>query len=115
MEQAVDLLSEFLIQRCDPCGTALFPDRLRCPRCGKSSFTHVPAGSGVVEQETVLRHDGAGGDCEVRLGSVRLTAGPVVIVRLEEQATAGAVVRLVVDSRGAIRGRRNEAGGDSQG
>jgi uncharacterized OB-fold protein len=103
-------LRELLIQRCDRCGIALFPDRLRCPRCGASGFTRVAAGSGVVEEQTTLPSAGAGDEREVRLGSVRLLAGPVVVARLDERDTTGAVVHLMVDSGGAIRGSRTEAG-----
>jgi uncharacterized OB-fold protein len=97
-------LTELLIQRCDRCGTALFPDRLRCPGCGECSFTRIPAGPGVVEQQTTLRH-ASGIEDEIRLGSVRLAAGPVAIARLDDRTPAGAVVQLVVDSDGAIWGR----------
>ena len=61
-----------------------------------------------MEQETTLRHNRTGGVAAVRLGSVRLAAGPVVIARLDEGAAAGAGVHMVVDIHGAIWARRTE-------
>jgi hypothetical protein len=61
-----------------------------------------------VEQETTLSDRDAGGGGAIRLGSVRLAAGPVAIARLDDGAIPGAVVRLMVDSDGAIWGRRAE-------
>jgi hypothetical protein len=62
-----------------------------------------------VEEETALRRDGAAPENKVRLGSVRLASGPVVIARIADQATAGAVVRLAVDPHGAIWARGSAA------
>jgi uncharacterized OB-fold protein len=98
-------LSELHIQRCETCGVALFPDRLRCPRCRGRALTRVPAGPGLVEQETALRRQRSADDCAIRLGSVRLDVGPVIIARLESDANAGANVRLTVEQTGAIWAR----------
>jgi uncharacterized OB-fold protein len=87
-------VSELQIFRCTGCGLHLFPERLRCPRCGARSFEPAPAGPGRVEERTALRR------APVRLGSVRLDKGPVVIARLGE-ATAGEV-RLEQHPDGAI-------------
>jgi uncharacterized OB-fold protein len=85
-------LTELRIQRCEACGTNVFPDRLWCPGCGAGTLRHVPAGPGRVEEETTLRR--ASTPEPIRLGTVRLDSGPVVIARLSEQARAGTPVHL---------------------
>jgi uncharacterized OB-fold protein len=91
-------VSELQIFHCTACGVHLFPERLRCPRCGGRSFERVPAGPGRVEERTRLR-DGP------RLGSVRLDKGPVVIARVEVDTEA---VRLEHRPDGAITAQRGE-------
>lgn len=55
-----------------------------------------------MEQETTVHHvSGLGGEA-VRLGSVRLVVGPVVIARLGDGALVGARVSLGLDARGAV-------------
>jgi uncharacterized OB-fold protein len=64
----------------------------------------MPAGPGRVEEETTLRRAPAGavdGD-PVRLGTVRLDSGPLVIVRLAAEVGAGTKVRLDRTPAGAI-------------
>jgi uncharacterized OB-fold protein len=90
-------VSELQIFRCGGCGLHLFPERLRCPRCGGVRFDRVPAGPGRVEEQTRLR-DG------VRLGSVRLDAGPVVVARLEGDPSGEVILEQHAD--GAISNRR---------
>jgi uncharacterized OB-fold protein len=96
-------VSELQIQRCQRCGTHAFPDRLWCPRCGAVELRHVPAGPGGVEEDTTLRrllaHE------PVRLGTVRLQAGPFVIARLPTETGAGTQVRLERAPTGAIWAR----------
>jgi len=100
-------VTELSISRCRRCGTALFPCRLRCPYCGGRSFKRVDAGEGLVEQETTVRHMPRVGGEAVRLGSVRLVAGPVVIARLDDGALVGTRVCLSLSpgSRGAVWAR----------
>lgn len=83
-------MSELQIQRCERCGTNLFPDRLWCPGCGAAELRHAPAGPGTVEQETTLRRSTE----PVRLGTVRLRSGPLVIARLSREARTGTQVHL---------------------
>ncbi len=83
-------MSELRILRCRRCATAWFPDRLWCGNCGADEFEHVACGAGRVEEVTALRRGAEG----VRLGSVRLDLGPVVVARLCEGVDAGARVRL---------------------
>ena len=86
------------IQRCERCGTSAFPDRLWCPGCGAGALRHVAAGPGRVEEETTLRRSAE----PVRLGTVRLDSGPLVIARLAAGAETGTHVRLDRAPAGAI-------------
>jgi uncharacterized protein len=94
-------MSELQIQRCERCEANVFPDRLWCPGCGASTWQQVPAGPGRVEEETTLRRSAE----PVRLGTVRLETGPLVIARLATQATAGTEVRLERTTEGTIWAR----------
>ena len=89
-------MTELEIQRCERCEKSAFPDRLWCPGCGAAELRHQPAGPGRVEEETTLRRPPATAaqDESVRLGTVRLHAGPLVIARLAPGAGAGIQVRL---------------------
>ena len=82
--------TELEIQRCEPCGTCVFPDRLWCPGCGAAELRRQPAGPGRVEEDTTLRRSAE----PVRLGTVRLESGPLIIVRLSRHARAGMQVHL---------------------
>ena len=94
-------MSELEIQHCERCGTNAFPDRLWCPGCGGGQLRHVAAGPGRVEEETTLRRSAE----PVRLGTVRLHSGPLVIARLATEAHAGMQVRLDRTPAGTIWAR----------
>jgi uncharacterized OB-fold protein len=94
-------VSELEIQRCERCGTSAFPDRLWCPRCGADELRHRPAGPGRVEEETTLRRSAE----PVRLGTVRLDSGPLVVARLATEAGAATQVRLDRTTEGTIWAR----------
>jgi uncharacterized OB-fold protein len=96
-------MTELRIQRCEACGTSAFPDRLWCPGCGAGTWQHVAAGPGRVEEETTLRRSAE----TVRLGTVRLESGPLVIARLATHTGAGTEVQLECTSEGAIWARAN--------
>jgi uncharacterized OB-fold protein len=85
-------MTELQIQHCERCGTDVFPDRLWCPGCGAGTLQHVPAGPGRVEEETTLRRPPTAEP--VRLGTVRLDSGPLIIARLAGGTGAGTQVRL---------------------
>jgi uncharacterized OB-fold protein len=91
-------MTELEIQRCERCGTSAFPDRLWCPGCGAGELRHAPAGPGRVEEETTLRRSAE----PVRLGTVRLDSGPLVIARLATAAETGTQVRLDRSPEAAI-------------
>jgi hypothetical protein len=94
-------MTELQIQRCERCGTSAFPDRLWCPGCGASELRHAPAGLGRVEQETALGRSAE----PVRLATVRLDSGPMVIARLETDTETGTQVRLDRTPEGIIWAR----------
>ena len=100
-------MTELQIQRCERCGTNTFPDRLWCPGCGAADLSHRTAGPGRVEEETTLRRrpGTAPRDEPVRLGTVRLQSGPLVIARLATGAGPGIQVRLERTTAGAIWAR----------
>jgi uncharacterized OB-fold protein len=81
---------ELEIQRCERCEANAFPDRLWCPACGAGEFRHVAAGPGRVEEETTLRRSAE----PIRLGTVRLDSGPLIIARLDTGTGPGTQVRL---------------------
>jgi uncharacterized OB-fold protein len=94
-------MTELQVQRCERCGTSAFPDRLWCPGCGAPTLRHVPAGPGRVEEETTLRRSAE----PIRLGTVRLDSGPLIIARLDAGANAGIQVRLERTTEGTIWAR----------
>ena len=95
-------MSELQIMRCLDCGEAVFPDRLRCPQCGGGSSTRVPAGPARVEEETTLLRPPVEDEAQVRIGSVRLDTGPMLVVRLARLARAGARVTVDESADGAL-------------
>jgi uncharacterized OB-fold protein len=80
---------------CRSCGRKVFPPRALCSSCGGASWTREPAGQGVVEEITTVRHAIGAGDVSVALASVRLDAGLVVVAGLDRQARPGDRVELV--------------------
>jgi hypothetical protein len=71
---------------CTTCGCAVFPPVLLCPRCGGRGWALEPVESGLLEGRT--ERDGTA------IGAVRTSLGPVVVVRIEDGAAAGATVAL---------------------
>jgi uncharacterized protein len=93
----------FHVYQCRQCGTTLFPARYFCAACGGGQWDEREATGGRVAEATVVRHRvGAEGGHDVHLASVVTSAGPIVIVRLDEALQAGHAVRLDVDEAGRI-------------
>lgn len=90
---------------CRACGRTLFPSRVLCPGCGGASWRREPAEEGVVEEVTVA---GDAGGAPVRLATVRLDSGPVVVAGLGDELGPGARVQLVAVA-GAPVGRSRSA------
>lgn len=89
---------------CDDCGTARWPPRVRCSVCGGATCTPADGSHGAVEQTTDVA-----GDPPVRLATVRLDVGPVVIARVTDAAEGDRVV-VVLDDHGALDAGRDPAG-----
>jgi uncharacterized OB-fold protein len=83
------------VSMCSACGLAVFPARLRCPRCGGSEWATTEVVEGVVEDATAVRRAPGGPlPAPVQVGAVRVAGGPLVLARLEPGTAAGASVRL---------------------
>jgi uncharacterized OB-fold protein len=81
---------------CESCGAARFPRPEWCSACGSKRVGRVEVSDGVVEETTILRH-ALGLDLgEVRIGSVRVQGGAVVVARLEGAAGESTRVQLEV-------------------
>jgi uncharacterized OB-fold protein len=92
--------------QCTQCGVTLFPARYFCPACGGGQWRECAVEHGTLAESTVVRHRvGAPGDGDVHLASVVTSAGPVVIVRLEQAMQFGDTVSLDVDEAGRVTGR----------
>jgi len=80
---------------CRSCGLAVFPPRALCPRCGGATWEQRVAAEATVEDTTsVRRFPGSVPDEPIHLATVRLDAGPAVIVRMHGAAGPGARVAL---------------------
>jgi uncharacterized protein len=98
------------IPACRECGRAAFPPPRACPDCGGADWDERPAGVGVVEQLTTLRRvAGAAMERPVRLASIRLEAGPVLIARAGESVEVGSKVGIVTLADGALEAGATEA------
>lgn len=90
---------------CDDCGTARWPPRVRCSVCGGASCSPGDGSHGVAEQTTDVA-----GDPAVRLATVRLDAGPVVVARAPGVADGDRVI-VVLDEHGALDVRPDPGAG----
>jgi uncharacterized OB-fold protein len=91
------------ISQCAQCGLTLFPVRYFCPTCGGSEWIKRAAESGTVTESTVVRHRAGEQEAHaLHLASVRTSAGPVVISRLDAAVIDGTGVRLEVDDANCI-------------
>jgi uncharacterized OB-fold protein len=94
---------------CRECGRTAFPPPRACPSCGATDWEERPAGAGAVEQLTTLRRvAGAAMEQPVRLASVRLEAGPVLIARAGDGVEVGSTVGIVTLADGALEARAVE-------
>jgi len=74
---------------CVACGTAVFPPRSLCPRCGSRGWRDKAVDGGVVERTT--ERDGTS------IATVRTAIGPIVVARLVGVAAVGDAVVLEAD------------------
>ena len=85
----------FEIPACAACGHAVWPPRLACSVCGAAEqWELVDASDGTLEEITELA--GAEGQ-PVRLCSVKLDAGPIVVARVEHGGPAERVSMALRD------------------
>jgi uncharacterized protein len=75
-------MRRLVVFRCTSCDRTLFPRRLLCPGCGGAQFAEEEVDAGTLEEVT---------SSGVRVGSVRTSAGPLVVARVENGAEEGDV------------------------
>ncbi|NIZ13576.1 SDR family NAD(P)-dependent oxidoreductase [Phaeobacter sp. HF9A] len=90
-------MGRFVLQVCDDCAKATYPQRDRCPFCwGTLSWQDQPNGA-VIEAETTIRSSidlFFKEHLPWRIGSARLDAGPMATVHLHGDVARGDRVRL---------------------
>ena len=101
-------VGRFALQCCEDCGAVQYPPRDACVRClgARLPWRDVASG-GVVAAETTVRisaDPSFNAKLPLRIGIVKLDAGPAVITFLGDGAIAGARVRMVVRVDAAGRG-----------
>lgn len=78
----------FLIQRCGPCGEAIFYPRATCPKCGSEDLAMEDAsGRGIVYTFTISRrptHPAFADDTPYVIAIVELEEGPHVTTNIVE-------------------------------
>jgi uncharacterized OB-fold protein len=89
------------VSACASCGWKGLPERLWCPRCGGDEVEDFRALEGMLEEITTARR-AAGAAGPVRVASVRIDGGGVLIVRLEHEGQVGEVVALEEDGGAAV-------------
>lgn len=88
------------IPACAACGRAVWPPRLACSSCGAVEWKQMDASKGTLEEVSELAGPG---EEHVRICSVRLDAGPVVIARAQGVAPGERVSMEMID--GALLAR----------
>jgi len=83
--------------RCRNCGWTGMPPRDWCPVCARDCVEDARVPFGQVEQVTTVRKGIWPPGTTVRLGSVRLEGGGVVLARLDPDVHEGQRARLVDD------------------
>ena len=90
------------VSRCRACGWRGLPARLRCPACGGEQTQVVKARRGTLLDTTTLERAPGGLARPVRVGSVRLQGGGVLIARIEGDVAEDDTVRLTSDGGAAV-------------
>ena len=83
--------------RCRNCGWTGMPPRDWCPVCASDCVEDARVLFGRVEQTTIVRKGVGPPGTTVRLGSVRLEGGGVVLARLDPDLNEGQRARLADD------------------
>ena len=93
----------FHVFSCAACGHAVYPARYLCPACHGAQWRETPAPQGIIEETTATRHKiGADQQQVLHLATVRTSAGPAVIAKLDGPAQEGDTVELAME-QGALR------------
>lgn len=87
------------LRMCVECGHTEFPARLRCDRCGGTSWQDHPCSDGVIEAVTAIQPADA-----IHLATVRTPQAVRLIVRLATAMPTGATVALHETEDGAVWG-----------
>ncbi|WP_051975362.1 Zn-ribbon domain-containing OB-fold protein [Cupriavidus necator] len=94
-----------VVFRCGQCDTVVFPARYFCPHCGVADWEAQVVEAGTIEETTAVRHRvGAQHGEAVHLATVRTTAGPRVIARLDKPMHAGDTLWLELDDAMRVLG-----------
>lgn len=89
------------VSRCPACGWRGHPARLRCPVCGDERMRVATARRGILLDATKLERAPSGLGAPVRIGSVRLRGGGVLVARIEGDVDVGDGVQMSSDG-GAV-------------
>ena len=107
-------MTGIVIGKCSSCGAQRFPVQLWCDVCGSYRIDEVVSPSGLVTEVTIVRHIPGRFLPPLRLGTVRLDGGAVVVARLEAAVGEGSRVDVVVDDGAPIaRPRTSVQPGDN--
>jgi uncharacterized OB-fold protein len=78
-------MTALVVGECRSCGARRFPKPLWCDVCGSDVVDEVRVSSGTVSEATIRRHVAGRSIVPLRLGTIRLTGGGVVIGRLGQR------------------------------
>jgi hypothetical protein len=78
------------------------PPRDWCPVCARDCVGDARVPFGLVEQATTVRRGVGASGSTIRLGSIRLDGGGVVLARLDPGVTEGHRVRLADDDEAIV-------------
>lgn len=90
-------MTALVVGECRSCGARRFPQPLWCDACGSDVIDEVAVSSGTVCEATTVHHVAGHRVASVRLGTVKLTRGAVVIARLAPSVEEGSRVDLAVE------------------
>jgi uncharacterized OB-fold protein len=95
-------VTSIVVGKCPSCGAERFPLPLWCDVCGSYRIEELSSPSGLVTEVTIVRHVPGHSLPPVRLGTVRLDGGAVVVARLEAAVGEGSRVDVVVEDGAPI-------------
>ena len=90
-------MSALVLGECEACGARMFPVPLWCHVCGSDRIGEVTETSGTVTETTIVRHAAGRPLAPIRIATVHLTGGGVVIARLDAAGGEGDRVEISVE------------------